>query len=253
MPTNPSIAVLPISAPVMGRTDIVHLTLLYDERDVALVDTGFPGQLEQLLDGIRSYDVDPGRLNHILMTHQDIDHIGNLQTLVDNAPAPINVYAHFEEKPYIEGERRILRFTDEAIASVDRMPDSVPEAFKQGLKRLMLNPPKANVQRTVEGGERLSLCGGIVVIDTPGHTPGHVSYYHQPSRTLIAGDALTADNGVLRGPDPHSTLDMATAVDSLSNLLGFDIERVICYHGGVVEGDIRTGLTELIASAARSE
>ncbi|MFC5472124.1 MBL fold metallo-hydrolase [Cohnella suwonensis] len=245
MPTNPSIAVVPLSAPVMGRTDTVHLTMIWDENDVVLVDTGFPGQFERLRDDMRGHGVDPDRLNRILMTHQDIDHIGNLQALVESSPAQIEVYAHAVEKPYIEGDRRIIRFTDEAIASVDRMPESVPEAFKQGLKRLMLNPPKAKVQRVVEGGERLPLCGGVVVIDTPGHTPGHISYYHEPSKTLIAGDALTADNGILNGPDPHTTLDMATALASLANLDGLDIRRVVCYHGGIVEGDAQERLSAL--------
>ena len=33
-------------------------------------------------------------------------------------------------------------------------------------------------------------CGGLEVIETPGHMPGHISLYLKDSKTLICGDAL---------------------------------------------------------------
>ena len=46
------------------------------------------------------------------------------------------------------------------------------------------------VDRIVEDGEELPFCGGITVIHTPGHTPGHICLYIGQNKTLIAGDAL---------------------------------------------------------------
>ncbi|RKP48082.1 MBL fold metallo-hydrolase [Cohnella endophytica] len=242
----PGIATLDISAPVMGRVDTVHLALLWDDQDVVLVDTGFPRQLDSLQEEIKRCGVPIERLNRIVLTHQDIDHIGNLPDLLKRISTPIEVLAHPDEKPYIEGERRLIRFTDEAIASIDRMPSQVPESFKQGLKALMLNPPSAPVDRTISGGETLPWCGEIDVIDTPGHTPGHIGLYHKPSRTLIAGDSLTVVDGDLRGPDPVSTLDMPTALASLRRLLELEIDTVVCYHGGVFKGPIHDRLSSII-------
>ncbi|MBO9597957.1 MAG: MBL fold metallo-hydrolase [Cohnella sp.] len=237
---------LSISAPVMGRVDTVHPVLLWDDRDMVLVDTGFPGQLEQLRDQIASHGLDPARLNRIVITHQDIDHIGNLPELVALYPVSrVEVSAHPIEKPYIEGEKRLLRFTDEAIASIDRLPDTVPEPFKQGLKALMLNPPRAAVDRKIRGGERLPWCGGLAVIDTPGHTPGHISLYHEPSRTLIAGDSLVVREGQLHEADPATTLDRTTARASVARLSAYDIKAVICYHGGIFRLDAKRRLIEL--------
>jgi glyoxylase-like metal-dependent hydrolase (beta-lactamase superfamily II) len=52
------------------------------------------------------------------------------------------------------------------------------------------------------------------VINTPGHTPGHISLYHKPSKTLIAGDAMRVMDGQLLGPAPEQTLDVDTAIKS---------------------------------------
>jgi glyoxylase-like metal-dependent hydrolase (beta-lactamase superfamily II) len=239
------IAMLSITAQVLGRADTIHPVLLWDDRDVALIDTGFPRQVNQLRSEIESHGVDPGRLNRILITHQDIDHIGNLQELVEGSSSRIEVSTHITEKPYVQGDRRLLRFTDEAIAGLDLLPDHVPESFRLGLKALMLHPPRAVVDRVIEGGERLPWCGGIVVIDTPGHTPGHVSLYHEPSRTLIAGDALVVRDGQLWGADPDTTLDRTAAQESISKLAAFDIDSVLCYHGGLFNMNVRHRLAEL--------
>jgi glyoxylase-like metal-dependent hydrolase (beta-lactamase superfamily II) len=149
--------------------------------------------------------------------------------------------AHEAEKPYIEGEKKLLKFTLEVMAQID----SCPEEWRKPMKKLLENPPKAPVDKTVSDGEELPLCGGITVIATPGHTPGHISLYHKPSKTLICGDAMTVEGGQLIGPDPRSTLDMDLAVKSLQKLLQYDIETVICYHGGRYLGNANQRIAEL--------
>lgn len=245
MKAHSHIAMLTISAPVMGRMDTVHPVIIWDDKHSVLLDTGYPGQLEQLQTAVDAAGAPP--VTHILLTHQDIDHIGNLPELAQSLA--IEVSAHPLEKPYIQGDQRLLRFTDEAIASIDLMPDTVPESFRNGLKRLMLHPPKATVHREITGGEKLPLCGGITVIDTPGHTPGHISLYHGPSRTLIAGDALTVKDGQLHGADPATTLDPVTAQASIAKLLAFEIEAIVCYHGGRFSHRVKERLEELASLA----
>jgi len=94
--------------------------------------------------------------------------------------------------------------------------------------------------------------GGLTVIHTPGHTPGHVSLYHQASKTLIAGDALVIHNGELQPSSPYSTVNMVQALQSLEKFTPFDIETVICYHGGLMRGDINKKIAELITRTSSS-
>jgi glyoxylase-like metal-dependent hydrolase (beta-lactamase superfamily II) len=152
------------------------------------------------------------------------------------------VLTHEGERQYLEG--RILPFK----ATLADAPDSPypPEmkALFQQQKHDYLNFT-VSVDRTIEDGEELPFCGGITVIHTPGHTPGHICLYIGQSKTLIAGDALLVEGGKL-GPLPIlASLDWPSAVRSLAKLVRYDIETVICYHGGVWRGNFSRSIAEL--------
>jgi glyoxylase-like metal-dependent hydrolase (beta-lactamase superfamily II) len=101
------------------------------------------------------------------------------------------------------------------------------------------------VDHVLKGGEELPIHGGITVIPTPGHTPGHVCYYLKAQGLLLAGDALRVENGSLIGPSPMATPDMRRAVASLRNLLPYRIDAILCYHGGLTRQDIPARLSAL--------
>ncbi|AEN89735.1 Beta-lactamase domain protein [Priestia megaterium WSH-002] len=109
-------------------------------------------------------------------------------------------------------------------------------AIPDEIKYLYKTPPKVDVDIVLKGSQLLPYCGGIEVIFTPGHTPGHVSFYLRKSKTLVAGDALVLVNGKLMGPVKQTTLNMDQAVQSLEKFLNYEIEHVICYHGGYFQG-----------------
>ncbi|MBE3590665.1 MAG: MBL fold metallo-hydrolase, partial [Firmicutes bacterium] len=141
---------------------------------------------------------------------------------------------------------RPLKLTDEVIARLEQsLPPDVPEAQRRAFLDTLRNPPKAPVDRVIRPGEELPFCGGLVVIGTPGHTPGHISLYHRPSRTLIAADALRVVDGQLVGPSEEMTLDMARARASLKAFTAFDVATVICYHGGAYADEPNRRLAEL--------
>ncbi|MEC3009576.1 MBL fold metallo-hydrolase [Bacillus cereus] len=48
------------------------------------------------------------KLTGIVLTHQDIDHIGSLSALLEKNPS-ITVYAHKEDKDYITGKRTLIK------------------------------------------------------------------------------------------------------------------------------------------------
>jgi glyoxylase-like metal-dependent hydrolase (beta-lactamase superfamily II) len=169
-----------------------------------------------------------------------------LPAILSESPHRVEVLANEVEKAFIQGEKRLLKITPEAIAkAMDSIPAEVPEQWRQAFKAVLENPPKAKVDKTVADGEELPYCGGITVINTPGHTPGHISLYHKPTKTLIAGDAMIVVDGQLLGPDPQHALDINVAIKSLKKFTQYDIETVICYHGGLYKGDANQRIAEL--------
>lgn len=241
------LATLDLTVPLGGGPGVIRPTLVWDEESVILVDTAVPGQLEAIRAAMEAVGVPFARLTKVVITHQDLDHIGSLPEVVAAAGPGLEVVAHQEAKPYIEGEKPLIKLTPERVAA---MVESTPPDQRPRLRALLASPPRVEVTTTVVDGQRLPECGGITVIFTPGHTPDHISLYLHRHKALIAGDALTAAEGQLFGPRPQVTPDMATASASLAKFARFDIATVICYHGGVVKGNVAARLSELASAGA---
>ncbi|MGR6765073.1 MBL fold metallo-hydrolase [Paenibacillus sp. T2-29] len=201
----------------------IHPILLWDQELAVLIDTGFPGQMEDLRVAMEKVGVSFDKLKAVILTHQDVDHIGCLPEILQECGNNIKAYAHELDKPYIQGE--IPLFKDSHLE----------------------NPPKGQVDATLIDGQELPFCGTIRVIHTPGHTPGHISLYLKQSKILIAGDSMYSENGILRGIHAPTTPDMNAACLSLKKYLDLDIASVVCFHGGLSNVDIHDqilGLTQ---------
>ena len=208
-----------------NRQMVIHPTLLWDDEHVVLVDTGFPGMLGAIQHEMKLAGVSFDRLTTVILTHQDFDHVGGLPEIRQSLPKSIEVIAHEVERPYIEG---------------DKMP------IKHNPSRG--EPLKSKVDMLAADGEVLPYAGGLTVIFTPGHTPGHISLYHGRSKTLITGDAIVSDSGTLTGPNEQMTKDVALAWDSIARFADFDVSTVVCYHGGLCDTDVNRQFANLVAS-----
>lgn len=236
MPPKNGIAHIDIAFDFGGNPRTIHPTLIWDEENVVLVDAGFPGQLPLFREAIEKVGVAFDRLTRIIITHQDRDHIGGLSEIVHAAIQEIEVLAHGAEKPFIQGDEIFVKKPNE----------------QRGTPPAILPFDRVQVTRVVSDGEELPYGGGITVIRTPGHTLGHICLYHNTSKTLISGDALNLVDGKLTGPNPVHTHDLPRAIESLKKLAEYDIERVICYHGGLLENDANWHIAQLYNAAIDS-
>ncbi len=130
-------------------------------RRAALVDPG--GDAERLLEAVAEEGV---ILERLLLTHGHLDHVGAAGELAARLGIPV------------EGPHRADAFWLEGLPEQSRMFGFPPAA--------PLVP-----DRWLEDGDRVAVGEEVLeVILCPGHTPGHVVFYHAPSRLALVGDVL---------------------------------------------------------------
>jgi glyoxylase-like metal-dependent hydrolase (beta-lactamase superfamily II) len=182
-----------------------HVYLVFTPQPV-LIDTGmsFAGK------GIRREIgalCEPGDIRHILLTHHDVDHIGNAAWLQQWTGAA--VYASATDIPYITGEKE-------------------RHSFKKYIGRLShVKPPEA-LQPLPDSGE---ICG-ITVVASPGHTPGHVCFMFDD--VLFAGDLLEHKKGKLIPYPAAWNWDDAALKESVERVRALPFTWVCPAHGSPV-------------------
>ena len=236
------IEMLELPMNMMGMERTIYPTLMWDEDAVVIVDAGIPNSLNEIKKAMNKAGVPFERLNKIIVTHQDIDHIGGINDILAELP-DLEVLAHEDDKPYIQGEKKLIRLNSNFMERINALPE------EERIKVLdMFENAHVKVNITLTDNEELAYCGGIIVIHTPGHTPGHVCLYHIKSKTLIVGDAMNVIEGQLIGPNKEimNEEDARIAKNSLKKFMEYDIENVITYHGGLFNNNPNQRIKELI-------
>jgi glyoxylase-like metal-dependent hydrolase (beta-lactamase superfamily II) len=217
-----------------GQSMPLNLCLLVDAvHGPTLVDAGLPGQQDAIVGEVALAGVQVQQLKRIVLTHQDIDHVGSLPWLARTSGA--QVLAYEVEAPFIDGSATPRFAAPEVLA---RRPE-----MRAVVEQMQPTP----IDKALRDGDTLDVSGGVRVVATPGHTVGHMCLYLERSRTLIAGDALSAREGRLLGPSESATQDMATASASVRKLAALDVDSIVCYHGGVVGDDANRQLRRVAA------
>ena len=236
------IEMLELKMNMMGRESIIYPTLLWDDNTVVLVDAGLPISLPDIKSAMEDAGVPFEKLDKIIITHQDIDHIGGIKSILNELP-DVKVLAHEKEKQYIQGEEKFVRLNSSFMERINFLPEEEQEKVLDMFK----NAP-VEVNMTLIDGEELPYCGGIVVIHTPGHTPGHICLYHKGSKTMIVGDAMNVIEGQLTGPNVQllDKEEAKEAMNSLKKLEEYDIETLITYHGGLFNDSSNQRIKELL-------
>ncbi|MDV4150537.1 MBL fold metallo-hydrolase [Clostridium sp. AL.422] len=229
------INILEVSFNFGGKNDTIYPVILQDENEMVLIDCGYPNFLELIEDVAINNGANIKKLTKIIITHHDFDHMGALAEFKRQYPH-IQILASEEDAPYIDGSKKSLR-----LQQAESIYDSLAEEEKEQANyfhKTLEAVESCKVDVTLKDKDYLEFCGGIEIIATPGHMPGHISIYHKESKSLISGDALVVENGKLVIALPQYALDIEEAKMSIKKFLCYDIYRIICYHGGIYEKEI---------------
>ncbi|MDR2904176.1 MAG: MBL fold metallo-hydrolase [Clostridiales bacterium] len=174
----------------------LHLTLIWDDNEAVLFDTGLPGQLDLIRAAVENAGVPFERIKKVILTHQDMDHVGCAKLFSEQG---VELFAHEDEAAYIQGDKMPVKLA----ALKERLPELSAEgrAFYERLSEGAKNH-YVKIDRLLKDGEILPFCGGMKIIHTPGHTPGHIAILLQSQNVLVAGDAANIDkSGILSGAE----------------------------------------------------
>ncbi|WP_130807619.1 MBL fold metallo-hydrolase [Senegalia massiliensis] len=237
------LAVLEIKFDFNGDKNTIYPVILSDKSEVILIDCGYPNFLHLIKGAAKKDGVDISKLTKIIITHHDFDHMGALAEFKREYPH-IKVLSSIDDEKYISGKEKSLRL-QQAEAIYDKIPEEEKESAKE-FQRFIQKVENVQVDMCLKDRDSFSWFGGMEIIATPGHMPGHISVYLESSKTLISGDALIVENDKLMIPYPQYTLDIDNAKKSINKLLNYEIDRIICYHGGTYIKDIKESLQSII-------
>jgi glyoxylase-like metal-dependent hydrolase (beta-lactamase superfamily II) len=198
---------------------VANVFIVVADGGLTVVDTGLPFSHTRILNYVGQLGFGPPDVQHILITHADRDHMGGALRLRQATDA--RVYAGEMEGEAMAQGRETRRL---------RLKWYHKLAFK------ILRPMFARVQAVqpdmkVNERDVLPLLGGVHVLETPGHTPGHISFYVPALGYLFAGDSLRTVGGQLRVSSGPNTLDEAQAQASAEKQLALKPRVILTGHG----------------------
>jgi glyoxylase-like metal-dependent hydrolase (beta-lactamase superfamily II) len=192
------------------------------DEGVTLIDTGLPKKDGAIIEVLSSIGRSVEDVRRIGITHAHIDHFGNAAVLKRRSGAP--VFAPKRDAAAIRGEEKTPH-----PPILDRVP------FLKPLFGLLPGADPVEVDALIAEGEQSGLPGDLKVIDTPGHTPGHVSFLlERAGGVLFVGDAAVATKSgeVKRGWMNRSTPSFDA---SLRHIAEFDFDIAVFSHSNPLE------------------
>ncbi|SEW00272.1 MBL fold metallo-hydrolase [[Clostridium] fimetarium] len=211
----------------------IYPVIIKNNDDLILVDTGYPMFLSVIEKAFEKNGLDIRNLQQVILTHHDHDHMGAVKELVKKYSF-VNVKCSAEQIPYVLGKKKSLRLEQAEKLGAD-------DGFVQMIKSVEY------LDSALEVTDNEIICNGVKVIETSGHMPGHISIYIESLKTLISGDMLISEGGVLGIADEKFVLDKGAEINSLKKIVKFDIEKIICFHGGEYKSNnIKEDLNNII-------
>ena len=199
---RPGVILLPLLTPTLPPARRTNAYLLGTGK-AALIDpaTPFADETERLRQAVAAARAQGVRIEAIWLTHHHPDHIGAVESMRRELGVP--VCAH-----------RL------AASELDRRGVAIDQELEDG--------------QTVDlGGERPF---PVRIVHTPGHTRGHLCFFDETHRSLIAGDLASTLSTIVVDP-PEG--DMGAYIESLDRAVALSPDVLFPAHGPPAPAAVR--------------
>ncbi len=215
--------------------DFINSYALVDaDGSVTLVDCGLKRAPRTIVSALAAIGKHPSDVQRILLTHAHFDHVGGAAEMVQLSRAD-GVDVHTDDAGYVETGQK------------------VPGDASTTSGRLFARAPwgsfaPAPVAARLVDGQVLDIAGGVRIIHTPGHTPGHVSLLHEGSGTLITGDSIFNMNSRLSWPTKVFCTSFRQNVQTAAVLGELDYSIAAFTHGPEIRDRAREQVRTFLSS-----
>jgi glyoxylase-like metal-dependent hydrolase (beta-lactamase superfamily II) len=214
----------------------VNVYLLRERTGYTMVDTGLKTDesRQELQAALARLGVRIGEIHRILITHIHPDHFGLAGELRQASGGELVIHrleVALMEPRYARAEDLVQDVAH--WLAVNGVPDEEAEYLKtasMGARELVT---LVEPDTLLEGSERFTFDSGeLLVVWTPGHSPGHCCFYWPERRLLFSGDHLLPKISPNIGLHPQSSADpLGDYLQSLRRVAGLEVETVLPAHG----------------------
>ena len=201
---RPNYICFPVRTPTRPPATHTNCYLIYNSREIIVVDPGSPYEDEQLqLAGMVDELRTEGRqIREIVLTHLHPDHVGGVNALRSHLQDQVSVAAHRE--------------TASALTDIQ-------------------------VDRFIEDGEVITLEGEpeihLQAVHSPGHARGHLCFIDEQRGVLLTGDNIVGLGSVLIDPPEGNMIDYLKSLERLRSIPGLTI--LFGGHGAAIASPYR--------------
>jgi len=198
---------------------IARQYLIEGEAGYLLIDTGLVTNYTRIKKFLINQSIPIDKIEMVIITHADADHFGCLSLLQDSVPSLVCAASLVEAEAIRKGQ-----------SSRELEPVGI-SMFFFSLARPLFKSSPAQINRILNIGEELPYLGGLEVINSAGHTPGHISLWSSMTRTLFCGDSITIKGNLLYPSTGGNTWNLEKACESFEKQLELQPDRILAGHG----------------------
>jgi len=199
--------------------------ILVEPDGLTIIDTGLPYSQKTTLRYIASKGWSARDIKRILITHADLDHYGCLAALHMESGA--RTYAsRVEAKAIAEGQ---------SSRPIDRNGNNTLQRLLIAFFSRIMKATPFQIDEILAEGQTLPVLGGLQVVETPGHSPNHISFFAPSVRVLFCGDSMKSDDKGLHASRSRNNWDQDKAIASVRKQAGLGAQIVCPGHGPVVK------------------
>lgn len=235
---NPLVTIAPGVHRIRTFGDWIN-SFAFEESDgsICLVDCGTRRAPAAIATALAALGKAPADVQRIVLTHAHSDHAGGAAAVVAQSAAD-GVLAHEADVTDLATGRR---------APIDQT-STAGRLFARMSSGGFAPVPIAD---SVTDGQVLDIAGGLIVVHTPGHTPGHVSLLHPSSGVLITGDSIFNMNARMRWPFAAFCTSLAQVKQTAMRLADLEYQIAAFTHGPHIETNGRAAIRAFLGRAAR--